>query len=162
MNLLESERARVPGELKLAMFRIAQAALSNVALHSKASAEAAALAAAQAIDSAATSPLNTCYPAAVNYTPTYYLINGHGFDRTNAVANAISVGSNDSTGNILLRFVNAGLRHAHAVRGRPADVADRRGQLAAARCGVGVHQGNVRLGARPDDPIVAETGWVVP
>jgi hypothetical protein len=61
---------------------------------------------------------NTCYPPAVDYTPTYYLINGHGFDRTNPAANAVSVGSADSTGTVLLRFVNAGLRmHMPSVAG---------------------------------------------
>ena len=87
---------------------------------------AAALAAAKAINAAATSGLNTCYPAAVDFQPTYYLINGHGFDRTNAAANAISVGSSDSTGNILLRFVNAGLRmHMPSVVGlQMAEIAD--------------------------------------
>jgi len=49
-------------------------------------------------------------PATVDYTPTYYLIDGHSFDRTNPALSALSVGSNDSTGTVLLRFVNAGLR----------------------------------------------------
>jgi hypothetical protein len=89
---------------------------------------AAALAAAQAINSAATSPNNTCYPPAVDYTPTYYLVNGHGFDRTNPAANAINVGTGatDSTGTVLLRFVNAGLRmHMPSVAGlQMAEIAD--------------------------------------
>jgi hypothetical protein len=53
---------------------------------------------------------NTCYPAAVNFTPTYYLINGHSFDRTNPGLSAVNVGTTDTTGTVLLRFVNAGLR----------------------------------------------------
>jgi hypothetical protein len=53
---------------------------------------------------------NTCYPPAVDFTPTYYLINGHSFDRSNPALSAVSVGSNYSTGNVLLRFVNASLR----------------------------------------------------
>jgi hypothetical protein len=53
---------------------------------------------------------NTCYPPAVDFTPTYYLIDGHSFDRTNPARSAVNVGSNYSTGNVLLRFVNAGLR----------------------------------------------------
>jgi len=53
---------------------------------------------------------STCYPPTVDYTPTYYLIDGHSFDRTNPALSALSVGSNDSTGTVLLRFVNAGLR----------------------------------------------------
>jgi hypothetical protein len=61
---------------------------------------------------------NTCYPAAVDYTPTYYLINGHSFDRTNPAFSAVNVGSNDSSGTVLLRFVNAGLRmHMPSVYG---------------------------------------------
>ena len=61
---------------------------------------------------------NTCYPAAVNYTPTYYMIDGHSFDRTNPAFSAVNVGSNDSTGTVLLRFVNAGLRmHMPSVYG---------------------------------------------
>src|SRR4029077_10454688 len=53
---------------------------------------------------------NTCYPPAVDFTPTYYLIDGHSFDRTTPALSALNVGSNYSTGNVLLRFVNASLR----------------------------------------------------
>ena len=69
---------------------------------------------------------NTCYPPAVDFTPTYYLINGHSFDRTNPAVSAVSVGSNYSNGNVLLRFVNAGLRmHMPSVVGlRMALIAD--------------------------------------
>jgi hypothetical protein len=58
--------------------------------------------------------LNTCYPPAINYTPLYYLINGVGFDRANAAASLFpaTIGTSASavTGNVLVRFVNAGLR----------------------------------------------------
>ena len=53
---------------------------------------------------------NTCYPAAVNYTPLYYLVNGISFSKDALSASAIPVAAPASTGNVLLRFVNAGLR----------------------------------------------------
>jgi large repetitive protein len=60
---------------------------------------------------------NVCYPAAVNYAPTYLLLNGQPFDRNNPGANAVqpqilgvSSGTLASTGNMMLRVVNAGLR----------------------------------------------------
>jgi len=62
--------------------------------------------------------VHTCYPPAVNYDPRYYLINGVSFDRTNPDASTMSIFKLPSTGgplsatsgNLLLRFVNAGLR----------------------------------------------------
>ena len=61
-----------------------------------------------------TSAPNTCYPPAVDYTPTYYFINGHGFDRSNPAFSAVTIGTptavTDTTGTLLVRFVNAGLR----------------------------------------------------
>jgi uncharacterized repeat protein (TIGR01451 family) len=54
---------------------------------------------------------NACYPPAVDYTPTYYLINGRGFSRTNASASLVSINPSTVTaGNLLVRLVNAGLR----------------------------------------------------
>jgi hypothetical protein len=69
---------------------------------------------------------NTCYPPAVDFTPTYYLIDGHSFDRTNPALSALNVGSNYSTGNVLLRFVNASLRmHMPSVVGlQMTEIAD--------------------------------------
>ena len=59
-----------------------------------------------------------CYPPAVNYSPRYYLINGVSFDRTNVAASTLAVGSTATSGNVLLRLVNAGLRlHVPAVVG---------------------------------------------
>jgi hypothetical protein len=54
----------------------------------------------------------TCYPPAVNYTPLYYLINGVGFNKTNASASLFpaSPATAAAAGNVLVRFVNAGLR----------------------------------------------------
>ncbi|MBS0393592.1 MAG: choice-of-anchor D domain-containing protein [Proteobacteria bacterium] len=55
---------------------------------------------------------NVCYPAAVNYAPTYLLLNGQPFDRNNPGANAVqpATGNMALTGNVMLRVVNAGLR----------------------------------------------------
>src|SRR6266576_5167476 len=52
----------------------------------------------------------TCYPPAVNYDPRYYLINGVGFDKTNASLSAFATKPATVTGTVLVRFVNAGLR----------------------------------------------------
>ncbi|MEA3106066.1 MAG: hypothetical protein QOI88_671, partial [Gammaproteobacteria bacterium] len=58
-----------------------------------------------------------CYPPAVNYAPTYLMLNGQPFDRNNPGANAaqplalgVPSGTLYSTGSIMLRVVNAGLR----------------------------------------------------
>jgi hypothetical protein len=55
-----------------------------------------------------------CYPPAVNYIPLYYLINGVAFNKTNASPSLFPVtpatGLTGGTGNVLVRFVNAGLR----------------------------------------------------
>ena len=62
--------------------------------------------------------VNTCYPAVVNYSPLYYMVNGLAFDRTNASSSAPMVPAAITTGNVLLRFVNAGLRmHVPSVVG---------------------------------------------
>jgi len=53
---------------------------------------------------------HTCYPPAVDYTPLYYLVNGVSFSKDALAASAIQVPATASTGNVLLRFVNAGLR----------------------------------------------------
>jgi hypothetical protein len=54
-----------------------------------------------------------CYPPAVNYTPTYYTINGVAFNKTNAASSLFKSFPNNTastTGNILVRIVNAGSR----------------------------------------------------
>jgi hypothetical protein len=67
------------------------------------------------------STYHQCYPPAVNYTPLYYLVNGVGFDKTHGsnslfVANPASTSS--TTGSVLVRMVNAGLRmHVPAIVG---------------------------------------------
>ena len=62
----------------------------------------------------------TCYPPAVDSTPLYYLINGAGFDRTNASASLYSttpaqIAPATAPGTILVRLVNAGLPNARSV-----------------------------------------------
>ena len=59
-----------------------------------------------------TGALPTCYPPAVDYTPTYFLINGLAFSKDNLAASALSVPAAASTGNVLVRYVNAG-SHMH-------------------------------------------------
>jgi hypothetical protein len=55
-----------------------------------------------------------CYPPVVNYIPYYYLINGVAFNKTLAGPSLFSAtqGTNTGTitGNVLVRFVNAGLK----------------------------------------------------
>ncbi len=61
-----------------------------------------------------------CYPAAVNYAPTYFLINGKYFDRTAPQNAEIDINGAMSTGNVLLRLANAGSRtHVPAFVGWP-------------------------------------------
>ena len=68
----------------------------------------------------------TCYPPAVNYTPTYYMINGVAFDKNNASgsvfpitpATLASPPTTSATGSVLVRVVNAGLKmHVPAIVG---------------------------------------------
>lgn len=51
-----------------------------------------------------------CYPPAISYNPTYFLINGKAFDRTNPLPAADPIPAATSSGNVLIRFANAGLR----------------------------------------------------
>ena len=65
--------------------------------------------------SGASAPNGACYPPAVNYTPLYYLFNGVAFDRTNSAASVFAATPTGSAatpvaGDVLVRFVNAGLR----------------------------------------------------
>jgi hypothetical protein len=66
----------------------------------------------------------TCYPPAVNYTPLYYLINGVAFNKTSAANSLFPVSPltlspvAGTTGTVLVRLVNAGLRmHVPAIVG---------------------------------------------
>ncbi len=58
-----------------------------------------------------TSNSGNCYPPAVNYSPLYYMINGVSLDRTN-LGNSMfpTTPAVGVTGQVLVRFVNAGLR----------------------------------------------------
>lgn len=56
---------------------------------------------------------HTCYPPAVDYTPLYYLVNGVSFDPASPGVSTLQLPTSFSTGNVLLRLVNAGL-HAHS------------------------------------------------
>jgi hypothetical protein len=70
---------------------------------------------------------HTCYPPAVNYAPTYLLLNGQPFDLGNPSANAVrpqilgaAGGTLANTGSVMLRVVNAGLRtHVPSLVGLP-------------------------------------------
>src|SRR3984893_5196323 len=61
----------------------------------------------------------TCYPPVVNYDPRYYLVNGVSFDKTKVAFSTFAGPTGTAiTGNVLLRFVNAGLRmHVPSVVG---------------------------------------------
>jgi hypothetical protein len=67
------------------------------------------------------STYHQCYPPAVNYTPLYYLINGVGFDKThssNSLFASNPASTLTTTGSVLVRMVNAGLRmHVPAIVG---------------------------------------------
>src|SRR5262249_44310331 len=46
--------------------------------------------------------VHTCYPPAVNYSPSYFLINGLSFDRTNPDASSVAVPPAAAQGRVLL------------------------------------------------------------
>ena len=73
----------------------------------------------------ATTNSGNCYPPAVNYTPLYYLFNGVAFNKTNASASLFPASpAAGVTGNVLVRFVNAGLRmHVPSIVGTQTGVA---------------------------------------
>jgi hypothetical protein len=58
---------------------------------------------------------SACYPPVVNYTPLYYLVNGAAFDKNNPGNSLYAVtpapaATTPTSGSILVRMVNAGLR----------------------------------------------------
>jgi hypothetical protein len=66
----------------------------------------------------------TCYPPAVNYTPLYYMVNGVAFNKNNSSGSLFPVSPANiapaagTTGSVLVRVVNAGLRmHVPAIVG---------------------------------------------
>ena len=65
----------------------------------------------------ATGSAAACYPPIVNYTPLYWLINGVAYDKTNPSRSVFALSpagttSTPTSGNVLVRFVNAG-SHMH-------------------------------------------------
>ncbi len=75
-----------------------------------------------------------CYPAAVNYRPTYYLINGSPFNVTNPAATTAVVADGASVNSILVRFVNAGSRlHVPTITGQQFAVVSEDGNVAPGR-----------------------------
>lgn len=61
------------------------------------------------------------YPHAVDYKPLYFLVNGKAFDRS--APSMLPVGASSASGNVLLRFVNAGLKtHIPSTVGLPMSV----------------------------------------
>ena len=83
-------------------------------------------------DDPACSATTPCYPAAVNYAPTYFMINGVYFDKTAPQNSAYDIaGTFLSSGNLLLRLVNAGSRtHVPAFVGLPMAIVGEDGNLA--------------------------------
>ncbi len=75
-----------------------------------------------------------CYPPAVDYTPLYFLMNGVSFDKTSTAPSTIGVPATTAatTGNVLLRFVNAGLRmHVPSVNELPMQLIAEDGNVLA-------------------------------
>lgn len=74
------------------------------------------------------------YPAAVNYTPTYFLINGQAYDQTAPEKSAFPVINAASTGNVMLRYANAGSHtHIPAVAGLDMSLVAEDGNVAPGR-----------------------------
>lgn len=70
------------------------------------------------------------YPPAVNYSPTYFLLNGQGYDRT-IPNNSLSFAAATTSGKSLLRLANAGLRtHVAEVVGLGLELVAEDGNLA--------------------------------
>ncbi|BDG02334.1 Ig-like domain-containing protein [Anaeromyxobacter oryzae] len=99
--------------------------LSEIDPRQNAAVDAAALAGTDVnvrFDDPACTATQPCYPAAVNYAPTYFLVNGKPFDRTSPQNTVVEVGSTApyGTGNILVRLLNAGSRtHVPSIVGLP-------------------------------------------
>jgi len=67
----------------------------------------------------------------VNYAPTYFLVNGQAFSNINASANAVVMNDAASTGNVMVRFVNAGLRtHVPSIVGQSLSLIAEDGNVA--------------------------------
>lgn len=75
----------------------------NVAVDAVAATHCAAAPCAGTID-------EDLYPPAVNYSPRYFLINGKAYDKGDPTKSVYSIADKVSSGNVLVRLVNAGLR----------------------------------------------------
>jgi hypothetical protein len=74
--------------------------------------------------------INTCYPPAVNYKPLYYLFNGVAFNKTASPSPSLfaTTPATGVVGNVLVRFVNAGLRmHVPSIVGAQTGTANASG-----------------------------------
>jgi large repetitive protein len=72
-----------------------------------------------------------CYPAAVNYTPTYFMVNGQSFDRTAPQLSSFILPAAENSGNVLVRLANAGLRtHIPSIVGLQMSLVAEDGHLA--------------------------------
>src|SRR6266851_9673898 len=89
-----------------------------------------------------------CYPPAVNYTPLYYLFNGVAFNKTSAGTSVFSASpATGVTGNVLVRFVNAGLRmHVPSIVGSQTGVVVAPATVAPAGFALIAEDGNVLPG----------------
>lgn len=77
----------------------------------------------------------SCYPAAVNYAPTFFLVNGRAYDQTDPTASSVALanltGSASLSGNVLVRMVNAGSRtHVPSMVGLPLTLIAEDGNVA--------------------------------
>jgi hypothetical protein len=71
------------------------------------------------------------YPPAVNYNPTYFLINGQPFDKTAPQKSAVLTSGNTGASSILVRLINAGLRtHIPSIVGLPMSLVGEDGNAA--------------------------------
>ena len=106
-------------------------AVQNAVVDAAAAAACPGFAAPGAVG-ACTGTLNEAsYPPAVNYTPTYFLVNGQAFSNTNLTGNAIVMNDTASTGNVMVRFVNAGLRtHVPSIVGQSMSLIAEDGNVA--------------------------------
>lgn len=68
----------------------------------------------------ACTPKTPCYPAAVNYAPTYFMINGQPYSATAPQSSEFDVTATTKASNILVRLLNSGSRtHVPALVGLP-------------------------------------------
>ena len=134
--------------------------------------DAAVVAAGAAADALASKRFNDstcmpkCYPAAVNYTPTYFLINGHSFNKAApnlssfAVAGSSTAPGSYVAGNVLLRLANAGSRtHVPTLIGLPMAIVAEDGNLAPGNAKV---QSEVLLSAGKTHDVVIRPAQVSP